>query len=943
MVVVVGVVLVLAILAGIGAAYLHSNSSSSSLHVRFPAQFSVEQKALSLPNGLEVVLISDPNSSKSSASMSIGTGQFGDGEIAGLAHFVEHLLFIGSGKYPEEGYFMGQVNENGGSTNAYTASEETVFFFDVKASAFERVLDVFSGFFTSPLFPANRVQDEIKAVNSEHEMYLFNDSWRLQRLLGVLADPGHPISGFHVGSTETLANVTNLHEKAREFREKHYVAGNMRLVLYGNHTLTHMTDWASRMFREVPKGHAPAEVPHVLYNKTGQFAVTNSITPGNAFYLMWPLTSQYEDLEAQPVNFLAFLLNNRGKGGLRQSLMTEGLVLDVEAGILESLTDSCLLYIELRFSESGFEHWETAIELVLAYIRGLRSAETSDLEQAWDHYKASRLADFDYIKDFSAMNIAVSIASNMLVFPQEQYLAGFDLQENVDLASFRGELEAMTLENCVGVFMSSMWNKGDLFLGKKLKFSESEHFYGISYDLFAFPNSLKGDFELNPFLPAVLPSSQAPITLQPCPNCSSLPTLLLSSKSLQIWHSFDASYNKPFTYVSVFMSCPASVVGQVLTRMYISQLQYLYEEKSALWDTGVRVEVERTEGTRTGRGLTITISSPNALLANATKAALAVVPPSSNSYFSLIYEDLRTELDKKGSERPIQRANAVLKRLTVAGAYLDSELLAALEDITLGEIEDFYWEVAHSGNTVSLISGNIDSETAAEIATIMEDWSSNRHPDADSFLTYYEIHGSYAYQEVLVPSSLHAIINWYNLGASSNSTLAAAIVLAKFVKYGAFDELRNKQQLGYVAGAELYSVLGNVQMIVVIQGAYQPPHVMDLRIGEFLRDFEGKLENLTDTDISNAKDSAIKGLLVGSETMKEWHSKTFSAILYGEDVGLNLYLIPYIQQVTKAELKHLIASARTSHSDISVQVYKEGSKPSHTVNRTQVSGLDYFA
>jgi secreted Zn-dependent insulinase-like peptidase len=648
-------------------------------------------------------------------------------------------------------------------------------------------------------------------------------------------------------------------------------------------------------------------------------------------------------LEAQPVNFLAFLLNNKGKGGLRQSLLTEGLVLDVEVGILESLTDRCLLYIELRLSESGFEHWETAIELVLAYISGLRTAEKADLEQAWDHYKASRLADFDYAIDFSAMYIAMLIASNMLVFPPEQYLAGFDLQEKVDLDSFRGELAAMTLENCVGVFMSSKWSKGDMFLGKKLKFSESEHFYGILYDLFAFPNRVKGDFELNPFLPAVLLSSHAPITLQPCPNCTSLPSLLFFSKSLQVWHSFDASYNKPFAYVSVFMSCPTSIVGQVLTRMYISQLQYLYQEKSALWDAGVSVVVERSEGSRTGRGLTITVSSPNALLVNAIKAALAVIPPSSNSYFALIYEDLRTKLDSKGSEMPIQRAMAVLKRLIQAGAYLDSELLATLEDITLGEVEDFYREVVHSGNTVSLISGNIDSDTAVEIANIMKDWSSNRHPNADSGLNHYKISGSYAYQEVLTPSSTHAIANWYNLGASSNSTLAAANVLEKFVKYGAFDELRNKQQLGYVAGAEVNSVLGNVYLIVLIQGAYQPPHVMDVRIGEFLRDFEEKLENLTDTDISNAKDSVINSLLVGSETMQEWHYRTFTAILKGEDEGLNLYLIPYIQQVTKAELKHLIALARTSNSDISVQVYKADSKPSPAVNRTQVTGLDYFA
>lgn len=76
--------------------------------------------------------------------------------------------------------------------------------------------------------------------------------------------------------------------------------------------------------------------------------------------------------------------------------------------------------------------------------------------------------------------------------------------------------------------------------------------------------------------------------------------------------------------------------------------------------------------------------------------------------------------------------------------------------------------------------------------------------------------------------------------------------------------------------------------------------------------------------------------------MQEWHYKTFTDMLKGEDLGRNRYLIPYIQQVTKEELKQLLALARTANSDISVQVYKEGSKPLPAGNRTKVTGLDYF-
>lgn len=941
----VGIAVSLLVLGCIGAMYAYSdNSSSSSVRITFPPHFTVQQQILLLDNGLEVVLVSDPQASKSSAAMSIGTGQFGDGEIPGLAHFVEHLLFIGSGKFPEKGFFMGQVSKNGGSTNAYTASEETVFFFDVKTEAFERVLEVFSGFFTSPLFPESRVQDEVKAVNSEFEISIFRDGYRLQRLLGVLANPDHPFSDFHFGSIETLANVTKLHEKAKDFRDKHYVAGNMKLVLYGNHTLPHLKAWAGLLFAEVPRGQVQSAPPRSLYTSTGRLALTTSITPGHTLILVWTLKSQYEDLEAQPANFLAFLLNNQGPGGLRQGLMTEGLVLDAGAGILESLSDGVLLYVELILSESGFRRWEVAVERVLAYISGLGNAVNSDLQQAWSHFQSSNSVHFHYGKDFPAMQIAMVIASNMLAFPSEQYLAGFDLQDKVDLASLRDELDLMTLENCVGVFMSSKWTKGDLFLGKKLQFSQSEHYYGLTYDVFAFPDTLVADeFELTPFLPTATLSPDVQIAIQTCPDCSSLPASLLSSPTLQIWHSFDASYNQPFAYLSLFLPSAVSAGSQALTHLYVAQLKYLFQEKLAQWGVGVSIEVERAEGSKAGRGLVITISAPNALLPNATKAALAVIPPSSNSYFALLYEDLQAKLNDKGGEMPYERALSYLKRLTVAGTYLNSELLAALEEVKLGEVEDFYRTVVLTGKVRALISGNIDSKEAAKIVNITKEWTSSRLPGSLPALRLNEISGSYVYQEVLSPSSTHAIVNWYSLGSTTKALLAAAKVLDKFFGYGAFDELRNKQQLGYVVRAEADAALGHLYLTVLIQGGYQPPHVMDARIGDFLRTFEGELDTLTETDLSNAKDSVVNTLQVGPESLQEWHYQTLISILQGEDVALNQHLIPYVQQVTKDDLKHLLALARTSHSEISIQVYKADSRPSPAGNRTEITDFDYFA
>jgi len=59
-------------------------------------------KAITLKNGLECLLISDPDAQKSAAALSVGIGSFLDPlEAQGIAHYLEHMLFMGTGKYPE--------------------------------------------------------------------------------------------------------------------------------------------------------------------------------------------------------------------------------------------------------------------------------------------------------------------------------------------------------------------------------------------------------------------------------------------------------------------------------------------------------------------------------------------------------------------------------------------------------------------------------------------------------------------------------------------------------------------------------------------------------------------------------------------------------------------------------------------------------------------------
>ena len=131
---------------------------------------------VTLDNGMRVLLISDPDADKSAAALVAFRGSFHDPEDRpGLAHFLEHMLFIGTEKYPEPDGYFAFVQKHGGGSNAYTAPDHTNYFFDIQPEYFVEGLDRFAQFFISPLLDKTYVDREKNAVHSEYQMQIKED------------------------------------------------------------------------------------------------------------------------------------------------------------------------------------------------------------------------------------------------------------------------------------------------------------------------------------------------------------------------------------------------------------------------------------------------------------------------------------------------------------------------------------------------------------------------------------------------------------------------------------------------------------------------------------------------------------------------------------------------------------------------------------------------
>ncbi|KAF3496011.1 hypothetical protein DY000_02052012 [Brassica cretica] len=150
----------------------------------------------------------DQQTKKAAAAMCVAMGSFLDPpEAQGLAHFLEHMLFMGSSEFPDENEYDSYLSKHGGSSNAYTEMEHTCYHFEVKREFLQGALKRFSQFFVAPLMKTEAMEREVLAVDSEFNQALQNDACRLQQLQCYTSAKGHPFNRFSWGNKKSLSGA----------------------------------------------------------------------------------------------------------------------------------------------------------------------------------------------------------------------------------------------------------------------------------------------------------------------------------------------------------------------------------------------------------------------------------------------------------------------------------------------------------------------------------------------------------------------------------------------------------------------------------------------------------------------------------------------------------------------------------------------------------------
>ncbi|RYN22620.1 A-factor-processing enzyme, partial [Alternaria tenuissima] len=364
-------------------------------------------RIITLPNQLEVLLIHEAGTDKASAALDVNVGSFSNApDMPGIAHAVEHLLFMGTEKYPEENAYRQYLTRHGGYSIAFTASTSTNYYFELSypsstptssqaaspdvsqtnlaeskdESPLWGALDRFGQFFINPLFLEDTVDRELKAVDSENKKNLQNDTWRMHQLNKALANPEHPYNHFSTGSYKTLhdepiARGVKIRDEFIKFYSTHYSANRMKLVVLGRESLDTLEAWVEEIFAKVPNkdlGQNRWDMPVYTENELLTQTFARPVLESRSLELQFAYRDEERFYESHPSSYLSHLLSHQGPGSILALIKAKGWANEVRAGGSTLCPGSGLFTVNIKLTEEGLKNYKEVAKLVFQYIGLMR-------------------------------------------------------------------------------------------------------------------------------------------------------------------------------------------------------------------------------------------------------------------------------------------------------------------------------------------------------------------------------------------------------------------------------------------------------------------------------------------------------------------------------------------------------------------------------------------
>ncbi|KAI5101070.1 nardilysin isoform X1, partial [Silurus meridionalis] len=869
---------------------------------------------------------------QSAAALCISVGSFSDPQdLPGLAHFLEHMVFMGSEKYPAENGFDAFLKKHGGSDNASTDLERTIFQFDVQRKYFKEALDrqvpyicnslVWAQFFICPLMIEDAIEREVEAVDSEFQLARPSDSHRKEMLFGSLAKPNHPMGKFCWGNAQTLKHepkekMINTYERLQEFWRRHYSAHYMTLTVQSRESLDTLEEWVREVFIKVPNnGQAHPDFSNLQdpfttpdFNKLYRVVPVRKI---HALTISWALPPQGMHYRVKPLHYISWLVGHEGAGSILSVLRKKCWALALFGGNSETGFDQNTTYsifsISITLTDEGYQNFYQVVHLVFQYMKMLQKLEPQ--QRIYEEIQKIDANEFHYQEQTDPIEFVEKICENMQLFPKEDFLCGDQLMFEYNPEVISDALALLTPERA-NLLLLSPEHEGQCSLKEK--------WFGTQYRVEDIPlewsTLWSEDFPLNPalHLPFENKFIATDFTLK-TPDCpdTEFPVKIVDDSRGRLWFKRDIKFKIPKAYIRFNLLTPLiqeSPENLVLFDLFVNILAHNLAEPA--YDADVaQLEYKLLPG---DHGLVIRLKGFNhklPLLLNLIVDYLAdfTATPDVFSMFEeqlkKMYFNILIKPERLGKDVRLQILEH--SRWSVIQKYQAINKNLSMEDL-MRFVAKFKAQMFVEG----LVQGNFKSDESKEFLQYFVERLQFQPLPAEPPVLFHVVdlpskHHLCKVRSLNKGDANSEVTVYYQSGIKNLREHALMELLVMHMEEPCFDFLRTKETLGY----QVYPTCRNTSNIlgfsvtVETQATKFSTDFVENKIEEFLVNFGEKMANLSDEAFQAQVTALIKlkeceDTHLGEEVDRNWFEVVTQQYVF-DRLGKE---IAALKQMTKADL-----------------------------------------
>ncbi len=801
-----------------------------------------QYQAITLNNGLRVLLIHNDDTSKAAAALAVNVGHFNDPkDRQGLAHFLEHMLFLGTENFPNGSEYQKFISQHGGNHNAWTGTEHTCFFFDIAAEHFSTAIERFSEFFISPLLADEFVVSERENIDAEFTLKLKDDIRRLYDVHKDTINPKHPFSQFSVGNLDTLAdrNGKNISQELQDFFQRYYRAQYMTLALEGPHSIEALKAIAEQRFSAIASTDKPLEkINQPLYLPEHQKIKVDVCPVKNDHQLiisfaMESIDQYYQD---KPESTLAYLLGHEGEGSILSLLKKHQWAFALTAGSGINGSNFKDFNISIALTELGETHLNDVVDIVLTYIELLKAEDIAD------HYyqekkKISQLA-FIYHEKMRPLDSVSQLVINMQHYPEEDYIFGDYVMSGMCRNNIKKLLDYLDVDNMRLTHVSQQ----NTFSQKSFWYQVPYHVSVISSkQLDAWRNISSTDKVhcQGLYLPAANPYIvESPVIYQSEKNAltpvNAVPEKIIKKNGLVAWFKQDHTFKVPKGYLYIAIDSPfvvANTANIAMTRLFVDlYTDTVIEENYQAELAGIHYHLYAHQG-----GVTVQVSgySENQQLLLQSLLARLTNHEVSEAHFNLFKQQQIKHWRNSDKSKSISQLFATLSSVMQPNNPSSKVLSEALTQVTFSDYQNFSQQLFKQVTIEVLIHGNWLLNHAEKICCQIET-AFNGNID-EKYAIECPVTDINDKQTLLLPISLpehdHACVIYTAFDNKDNNSVALAMMTSHILSPLFFQQMRTEKQYGYLVGVGYVPINRYPGIAFYIQSphcdAFSLAHAMD--------------------------------------------------------------------------------------------------------------------